>query len=214
MQITKGLLVEKIIEVTVKENNEPLVEVFETEKIKLLREHKFLSPFLRKTVSNMLIEASNNLPLGHTLLIVTCYRSVEMQKEMYRNRKKQLAKKHPFKMVFQYPLWIKMVNRYTSPPGGSPHHTGGAVDLTVIDPDGNHLDMGTNLTAFGVRVHMENDLITPEQRENRKILRDAMIKVGFIYYPLEWWHYCYGDRMWAAYTEQRESFYGNVKRII
>lgn len=211
MQIPKGLPVKNILDVTIHENNEPMVEIKETEKIKLLTEHKYLRPFLRKTVNDMLVNASYNLPNDYKLLIVTCYRSVEMQREMYRNRKMQLARRHPLKMIFHYPAWIKMVNIYTAPPGGSPHQTGSAIDLTLINSGGNRLDMGTSLTDFGVKVHMENDLITPEQRGNRKTLRDAMTKAGFAYYPLEWWHYCYGDRMWAAYTEQRECFYGPIK---
>lgn len=211
MQISKGLPVKNILDVNIHENNEPMVEVKETEKIKLLTEHKYLHPFLRRTVSEMLTQASNNLPDRYKLLIVTCYRSAEMQGEMYRNRKIQFAKKYPFKMIFHYSQWIKDVGRYTAPPGGSPHQTGSAIDLTLIDPEGNRLDMGTGLTDFGVKVHMENDLITSEQRENRKILRDAMTKAGFTYYPFEWWHYCYGDRMWAAYTEQTECFYGPLR---
>jgi|SRR3989344_2251853 len=211
MQISKGLSVKNILNINIRENNEPVVEVKETEKIKLLTGHKFLQPFLRKSVNDLLINASNNLPPDYKLLIVTCYRSIEMQKEMYRNRKIQLAKKYPLRMIFQYPKWIKIVNTYTAPPGGSPHHTASAIDLTLIDSNENRLDMGTSLIDFGVKVHMENDLITQDQKENRKILRDAMTKAGFAYYPLEWWHYCYGDRMWAAYTNQTECFYGPIK---
>lgn len=156
----------------------------------------------------MLVEASKNIPKGYKLLVVTCFRSVEMQSEMYWNRKKQLAKRFPFMMIFRYKEWLRMVGTYTAPPGGSPHHTGSAIDLTVIGPDGERLDMGTSLIDYGIKVHMINDKITQKQAENRKLLRDAMMKAGFAYYPLEWWHYCYGDRMWAAYTEHKQCFYG------
>jgi D-alanyl-D-alanine dipeptidase len=27
-------------------------------------------------------------------------------------------------------------------------------------------------------------------------------------YPAEWWHYSYGDRMWAAYSNRRTAIYG------
>jgi len=210
MQTSEGLKIQKILDVKIIENNEPAIEIKETEKIKLLKGHKFLHPFLRKTVAEMLVKAASNLPVGHTFLVVTCYRSFDMQKEMYWNRKKQLAKKHPFRMIFQYPKWIKMVNTYTSSPGGSSHHTASAIDLTVVDQNGIRLDMGASLTDFGKKVHMENDLITDEHRKNRKVLRDAMTSAGFAYYPLEWWHYCYGDRMWATYNSKKDCFYGPV----
>lgn len=38
-----------------------------------------------------------------------------------------------------------------------------------------------------------------------------MKKNGFVNYPNEWWHFCYGDRMWAAYSGKKTCFYGLVK---
>ncbi len=50
-----------------------------------------------------------------------------------------------------------------------------------------------------------------EQKQNRAILKNAMEKAGFKNYPHEWWHFCYGDRMWSAYSKQKECFYGLPK---
>ncbi|MDO8589772.1 MAG: M15 family metallopeptidase [bacterium] len=209
-QITRGLPLEEIKKINIIETNEPLVEIIENDRIKLLSDHKYLSPNLRKSARDILYIAAGNLPPDNKLLIVTAYRSIQMQKELYNSRLKQLAMKHPFKMVFDYKGWKKTVGLYTSPPGGSSHQSGGALDLTVIDAEGDRLDMGTELTDFGVKVHTENNLITDEQRKNRKILYDAMTKAGFVNYPLEWWHYSYGDRMWAAYSRREECFYGPI----
>ncbi|HAE24988.1 MAG TPA: hypothetical protein DCG33_06580 [Prevotellaceae bacterium] len=30
---------------------------------------------------------------------------------------------------------------------------------------------------------------------------------GFANYPAEWWHFCYGDKMWAAYNNKKTAFY-------
>ena len=70
--------------------------------------------------------------------------------------------------------------------------------------------MGTTLTDFGKRVNTNSDLISQPQMKNRKILYDAMINAGFVNYPLEWWHYSYGDRMWAAYSKRTECFYDKI----
>lgn len=210
-QINVGLPLEEIKKIIIRDTNEPLVEIFETEKIKLLKEYKFLSPYLRKSAKDLLIEASKNLPENFKLLIVTAYRPVWMQKKLWRGRLIQMAKKHPFKMIFQYPKWKKMASRYTAPPGGSSHQYGGAVDVTMIDDNGEKLDMGTTLTDFGERVNTHTNLITEKQKENRRILYEAMTKAGFVNYPLEWWHYSYGDRMWSAYTRQTECFYGIIE---
>lgn len=212
MQINTGLPKEEILKIKIEDNNEPLVGIKETEKIKLLKDHKYLYPYLRKTVAEKLNEASLNLPEGFSFLIVTCYRSIDMQKEMYRIRQKQLAFRHPFLMIFNFKKWKNLVDKFTAPAGGSSHQTGGAVDLTLIDKDGNRIDMGTSLTDFGKKVYMDTDLINKTQKDNRKILKEAMSKAGFVYYPLEWWHYCYGDRMWAAYSRKEQCFYGPLDK--
>ena len=41
----------------------------------------------------------------------------------------------------------------------------------------------------------------------RELLINIMTKVGFVNYPLEWWHWSYGDRYWAA-VNKTESIYG------
>jgi zinc D-Ala-D-Ala dipeptidase len=210
MQTTKGLPLEEIKKIKINETNEPLIEIKETDRVELFKDHRYLSPNLRKSAQELLYVAANNLPAGYKLLVVTAYRPIWMQKELYSRRLKQLAIKHPLKMIFQYSKWKNMVNRYTSPPGGSSHQYGGATDVTVIDSNGNRLDMGTSLTDYGIKVHTENDLITDEQRKNRKLLFEAMTKAGFVNYPLEWWHYSYGDRMWAAYSRKTKCFYGII----
>ena len=210
-QITEGLPLEVIKKVTIEENNEPLVSIPEGEKIKLLREHKYLSPLLRKEVCALLVSAANTLPSGYKLLIVTAYRPFQMQKEMWRNRLWQMAKKHPFEMFFRYKKWIKKASQYTAPPGGSSHQCGAAVDVTIVDENGNRLDMGSSFTDFGKKVHTHSDLVSDKQKENRKMLFNVMTSAGFANYPLEWWHYSYGDRPWAAYTRRDACFYGPIE---
>ncbi|MEK7227971.1 MAG: M15 family metallopeptidase [Patescibacteria group bacterium] len=209
-QIITGLPLEIIKKVEVKENGELLVKIPEGEKIKLLHEHKYLSPLLRKSVCERLIKAANNLPEGYKLLIVTAYRPIEMQKEMWRSRLWQMAKAYPLEMIFRYRKWKKTVGQYTAPPGGSPHQCGAAVDLTILDENNSRLDMGSSFTDFGKKVHTHSNLVSSEQKKNREILFKLMTNVGFVNYPLEWWHYSYGDRTWAAYSEEKECFYGPI----
>ena len=206
----KAIPKSEINKVKLLENNELLSKIQENEKIQLLTEHRYLSPYLRTTVRDMLYKASLNLPEDYKFLIITAYRPFWMQSELYERRVRQMTKKHPFLRIFRPKEFRRIVGLYTAPPGGSSHQDGAAVDLTIIDKYGERLDMGTTLTDYGERVHTLNDLITSKQRGNRKILHDAMMKAGFINYPLEWWHYCYGNRMWAAYSQKDECFYGRI----
>ena len=79
---------------------------------------------------------------------------------------------------------------------GSNHNFGCAVDLTVVDKDGEPLDMGTKYDYFGILAYprAENEMLksgklTAKQISNRNILRSAMIKAGFTVNTTEWWHF-------------------------
>jgi zinc D-Ala-D-Ala dipeptidase len=55
--------------------------------------------------------------------------------------------------------------------------------------------------------------LTLEQKQRREILRSAMRLAGFVNYPLEWWHFSFGDRMWAAYAGTRRAIYGLAEEL-
>ena len=65
------------------------------------------------------------------------------------------------------------------------------MDLTLLDmKTGRDLDMGGPYDYLGGRSHpsYKGDL-TPEQIENRMILRRAMTRHGFTPIGTEWWHF-------------------------
>ena len=49
--------------------------------------------------------------------------------------------------------------------------------------------MGCGFDYMDPRSWPDCDEITPEQKKNRHILRDAMLAVGFEPYECEWWHF-------------------------
>ncbi|MEK9970074.1 MAG: D-alanyl-D-alanine dipeptidase [Ferrovibrio sp.] len=75
------------------------------------------------------------------------------------------------------------------PRKGSPHSRGAAVDVTLVDPDGEELDMGTGFDAFTPLAFHGTLEITPEQQTNRAILLGIMTAAGWDFYRNEWWHY-------------------------
>ena len=36
--------------------------------------------------------------------------------------------------------------------------------------------------------------------------------LDFVNFPGEWWHFCYGDKMWAAYKNKKECKYGYISK--
>ncbi|HET8754108.1 MAG TPA: M15 family metallopeptidase [Salinimicrobium sp.] len=72
----------------------------------------------------------------------------------------------------------------------SGHSRGSTVDLTIVDiTSGKELDMGSTYDFFGDISHHNFTGITKEQKQNRLILKEVMMKHGFRPYPEEWWHY-------------------------
>ena len=76
----------------------------------------------------------------------------------------------------------------------SSHSRGSTVDLTLLDmKSGKELDMGSPFDFFGEISHPDYQGITAEQFENRMILRNAMVRNGFVPFDYEWWHFTLKD---------------------
>lgn len=76
-----------------------------------------------------------------------------------------------------------------NPVSGSPHSRGAAIDLTLIDKDGNELDMGTAFDEFDPKSYHSSTAISAEAQRNRRILLGLMTISGWDNYENEWWHY-------------------------
>ncbi|GHU76719.1 hypothetical protein FACS189414_3010 [Bacteroidia bacterium] len=105
-------------------------------------------------------------------------------------------------MSVQRAMWnlVRGTNKtnYVSNPanGGGLHNYGMAVDVTITDPAGNPLPMGTPFDYFGEAAHTNNEAallqsgkISSEANKNRLLLREVMTKSGFTTILYEWWHF-------------------------
>lgn len=91
----------------------------------------------------------------------------------------------------QWALWSHTPDPefLADPRRGSPHSRGIAVDLTLIDENGDDLDMGTGFDAFTPLSHHGNPEIDAEAQRNRHLLMGIMTTAGWDFYRNEWWHY-------------------------
>ena len=89
-------------------------------------------------------------------------------------------------------------NRYVANPKKGPgmHNYGAAVDVTLVDREGNWLPMGSDFDHFGPESHIDNEAhllatgkITQEEYDNRRLLRRVMRQQGLLPLTSEWWHY-------------------------
>ena len=108
-------------------------------------------------------------------------------------------------------LWAEPSPDPTTPP---PHSTGAAVDLTLSDAQGQPLDMGGEIDAVGPIGHPDHfaqaEAGSPEQRfhQRRGLLQHAMESAGFVRHPNEWWHFSWGDQLWAWRSDAPVAHYG------
>ncbi len=85
-----------------------------------------------------------------------------------------------------------------NPAEGSRHNRGCAVDLTLYDlKTGAPVKMPSGYDEMTERAYSDYTGGTPEERERRAILRQAMEKEGFTVFPQEWWHFDY--KGWRQY---------------
>ncbi len=128
--------------------------------------------FLRPQVAKQIVAAHQMLQEGGLgLKMLDCFRPRPIQQK----------------------LWDKFQDaRYVTPPSkGSMHNRGAAVDLTIVDQDGNQLDMGTAFDYFGKEAHHAYTDLSKEVLANRKLLKETMEAVSLKPIRTEWWHYSY-----------------------
>lgn len=88
------------------------------------------------------------------------------------------------------------------PERGSIHSFGMAVDLTLLDPQGREVDMGSGFDEMTLASHPDHEAehlalgaLTAQQLTERGWLRAAMREAGFHGIATEWWHFDFGDRV-------------------
>jgi D-alanyl-D-alanine dipeptidase len=114
------------------------------------------------------------------------------------------------------------VERYWAAPSAdadspAPHATGAAVDLTLRWIGGEALWMGSifdDATELAHRDRFEGldaaamSFSDEEARANRRLLHWVMAEEGFTGHPDEWWHFSWGDQMWAKLSGEAAAHYG------
>ncbi len=89
-------------------------------------------------------------------------------------------------------MWdIIQDERYVANPAKNKgrHTRGTAVDVTLVDSQGNELEMPTAFDDFSERAHSHSLNASKKALKNRTLLNVVMAKQGFIQCPSEWWHF-------------------------
>lgn len=171
--------------------------------------------YARETVADMLVKAQHSLEgSGYSLVIWDAYRPICIQQRLWNFYRQDIKNNNPglgdVELDFKTRFFVSKPSYDVKHP--SLHNTGGAVDLTLCDENGDYLDMGTKFDEFSGKSwtnHFEEIEQDDKVRDNRRLLYNTMIEAGFTNLPSEWWHYDYGDKFWAYFTEN-EAIYDGV----
>ena len=151
---------------------------------------------VRKEVAKALVKVREELPEGYNLEIHDGKRTKEDQRRIIKICEEDFKNRFP-------DSWNERLKKFTGgyesiekdlPP--DTHRHGGAVDLTIIDENGERLNMGGrkyNETSNLGYYENKSDLSKEEKgiRDNRRLLKRAMKKAGFKPNPEEWNHWGY-----------------------
>ena len=92
----------------------------------------------------------------------------------------------------QFTLWEVCPNpTYVANPnkGYSSHSRGNTIDMTLVDENGQEVEMPTGFDDFSPRADRNYSDCTETAANNSKLLELLMEKHGFTGYYGEWWHY-------------------------
>jgi len=175
----------------------------------------------REGVLRRLLGAADHLPRGFRFVVYDCWRPVRVQQSLFEELKGQLRDANPGKtddelqaMTLTY---VALPSEDETKP--SPHNTGGAIDLTIVDDQGFVLNMGgdyDDASEISNTAYLENKLARGEVLtadeieacENRRAFYGIMTDAGFSNYIDEWWHFDFGNQNWAWVTGAANAIYG------
>lgn len=157
-----------------------------------------LADYSNAFVYDMRYATENNFLKAKVYDCAECYTRVKTAKALIEANETFIKKGVRIKFFdcyrpnsVQYKMWEIVPNpQYVADPvKGSIHNKGGAVDITLVDLEGNELDMGTDFDFFGKRAYHDNLNLPETILQNRKLLKETMESFGFWSIRTEWWHY-------------------------
>ena len=139
----------------------------------------------RDKVAEKLAVVVCNLPVNVFLQIDSAYRTPKTQKILWKLRNK---------------IMLGLVHNPNN--GQSPHCTGVAVDVSLLDVNGKEINLSEPFIKYYEEPQIISNRITSKAQELRIILNKAMLSAGFAPNAREYWHFSYGDKGWGEYTKR------------
>lgn len=155
--------------------------------------------FVRAGVGDRLVSAAAALPVGFDLVVLDAWRTLELQVALFD---------HYYGGSGSTPGYVSGLDDEDRVP---PHFTGGAVDVT-LSWEGQPLALGTQFDSLDERAwpHALEETGEEPARSLRRLLTQVMGDQGFVVWPYEWWHFSFGDQLWAWAHRADHALYGRA----
>ena len=179
----------------------------------------------RTSVAKRLIMANDYLKrYGLRLHLKDAFRPLKVQRHIQSFHERRVLASHSDWSQAKIEKYLRELvaqvpadeNLLLSPP---PHTTGGAVDVVLYDRHGEvnmvkNQDDAECMYPDYLEQKDSNSLSAGERlaKNYRRVLFWTMTEAGFAPNPTEWWHYSYGDQLWALVTDQPQAIYGYAGR--
>jgi len=207
--------IQQLPTISIKEDHSPLVSLNESGfnlifEPSIKKDHKYM---VREAVIDKIGRISKRLDQeDKTLIIRSAWRSFEHQRLLWEERVDSLKKEYPKKQIEEIE---ELVSYFIAPPSKSMHSTGGAVDALIYDLKNDCvMRFGTN---DGLKINLNDKCypyhpyITPEAKNNRKLLIGLFEEEDFVVDIKEYWHFDYGNVAWAIEKGKEHAIYGIIE---
>lgn len=216
----------EVIAIPIVECHEPLVDLKQQDIIAYgpVPENEWTAhdyTKMRKTVYTKLCQAQQQLPEGWRLRVYEGFRSMLVQQilfdEMHILTKQRYPELAHDALFYETTKLVSPIINADGSQNIPAHNTGGAVDIEIMDAQGELINMGMAAKDWQIA---DPDLcmtactkLSDSTRQHRQLLLDIMQAQGFVNYFTEWWHFSYGDRYWAYHQPVKQAIYGSADNI-
>ncbi|HTE58425.1 MAG TPA: M15 family metallopeptidase [Verrucomicrobiae bacterium] len=166
--------------------------------------------YLRSEVAKRLQVAANSLDEQYRLVIRAGHRPIEVQRKLLVECAREYKDEHPDATEKEA---LKHARTFISDPDITlpPHVCAAAVDVYILDAKSNKsMDFGAKINDDSDETFLYYSDLTQEQKNTRQILLRAMLDAGFASCMPEWYHFSYGDQVWAWFYGKSESLYSPI----
>jgi predicted amino acid racemase/D-alanyl-D-alanine dipeptidase len=207
--------IQRLPTISIKEDHSPLISLNESGfnlifESSIKKDYKFM---VREAVFDKIGRISKRLDKENkTLIIRSAWRSFEHQRLLWEERVDALRKEYPKKQIEEIE---ELVSYFIAQPSKSMHSTGGAVDALIYDLKNDCvMRFGTNdglIINLNDKCYPYHPYITPEAKNNRKLLIGLFEEEDFAVDIKEYWHFDYGNVAWAIEKEKEHAIYGIIE---